>query len=141
MGLFPQPGFVEISCKPLRIPSSAVESNIGTLRDHEYVTLKVFVSKHRQAQNEEKVYQHLRGVQTCHQGAEGIRFLKDHFQLPGKYGPHECLIHEPLGPTLKDIREMSKGEKVSEDLLKSIVKYLLLALDFLHAEGRVVHTG
>jgi serine/threonine protein kinase len=111
------------------------------LIDHEYVALKVFISKHRQAQNEEKVYKHLRSIKTSHPGAKGIRFLHDQFQLPGKYGPHECLVHEPLGLTLKDIREMSEGEKVSGQLLKPIIKYLLMALDFLHAEARVVHTA
>ena len=103
--------------------------------------MKVFVNKHRQAQNEEKVYKHLRSLKTTHLGAKGIRFLRDQFQLPGKNGPHECLVHEPLGLTLKDIREMSEGEKVSGQLLKPIIKYLLMALDFLHTEARVVHTG
>jgi hypothetical protein len=42
---------------------------------------------------------------------------------------------------LKDIREMSEGEKVSGQLLKPIIKYLLMALDFLHTEARVVHTA
>jgi serine/threonine-protein kinase SRPK3 len=111
------------------------------IRDHEYVSLKVFVSKHRQAENEEKVYKHLRSVKTSHLGAKGIRALRDQFQLPGKYGPHECLVHEPLGLTLKDIREMSDGGKVHGGLLKPIIKYLLMALDFLHHEARVVHTG
>jgi serine/threonine-protein kinase SRPK3 len=103
--------------------------------------LKVFVSKHRQAQNEEKIYKHLRSIKTSHLGEEGIRFLLDHFQLPGKLGLHECLVHKPLGLTLKDIREMSEGEKVSGELLKPIIECLLMALDFLHTEARVVHTA
>jgi serine/threonine-protein kinase SRPK3 len=140
MDLFLQPGFVEILCRP-SYPSPATKSDTKTFRDHEYVALKVFVSKHRQAQNEEKVYKHLHSIKTSHPGAKGIRFLRDQFQLPGKYGPHECLVHEPLGLTLKDIREMSEGEKVSAQLLKPIIKYLLMALDFLHTEARVVHTG
>lgn len=36
---------------------------------------------------------------------------------------------------------MSEGEKVSGQLLKPIIKYLLMALDFLHTEARVVHTA
>jgi len=87
------------------------------------------------------VYKHLSSIKTSHPGVKGIRSLRDQFQLPGKYGPHECLVHDPLGLTLKDIREMSEGEKVSEQLLKPIIKYLLMALDFLHAEAPVVHTG
>ncbi|KAL2068572.1 hypothetical protein VTL71DRAFT_14909 [Oculimacula yallundae] len=110
------------------------------LVDHEYVALKIFVSKHRQAENEEKIYRHLHSVKTSHPGSKGIRTLRDQFQLPGECGPHECLVHEPLGLTLKDIREMSEGEKVSGELLKPIIKYLLMALDFLHREAQIVHT-
>jgi serine/threonine-protein kinase SRPK3 len=101
----------------------------------------VFVSGHRQAENEERVYHHLRSIETDHPGATGIHSLRDSFQLPGKRGPHECLIHDALGLTLADIRGVSEGEKVSEQLLKPFTKYLLMALDFLHSEARVVHTG
>ncbi|OBT61314.1 hypothetical protein VE03_09523 [Pseudogymnoascus sp. 23342-1-I1] len=110
------------------------------LVDHEYVTLKVFVSDHRQAENEEKVYRRLRTIKTNHPGVAGIRSLRDSFQLPGKCGPHECLIHDALGLTLGEIREMSDGGKVSIDLLKPFTTCLLVALDFLHTEAHVVHT-
>ncbi|RFU34991.1 hypothetical protein B7463_g1352, partial [Scytalidium lignicola] len=86
------------------------------LTGHAYVTLKVFVSNHSQASNEKR------------------------FQLPGKLGPHECLIHDPLGLTLADIREMYEGSKVPPGLVKPFTKYLLMALDFLHTKARVVHT-
>lgn len=111
------------------------------IRGHEYVTLKAFVSGHRQAENEEKVYHHLKSIKTNHPGVAGIRSLQDSFQLPGKRGPHECLIHDALGLTLGEIREMSDGGKVSIDLLKPFTKCLLVALDFLHTEAHVVHTG
>ncbi|KFY33736.1 hypothetical protein V494_07370 [Pseudogymnoascus sp. VKM F-4513 (FW-928)] len=110
------------------------------LMGHEYVTLKVFVSGHRQAENEEKVYRYLKTIKTSHPGVAGIRSLRDSFQLPGKRGPHECLIHDALGLTLGEIREMSDGEKVSTDLLKPFTKCLLVALDFLHTKAHVVHT-
>ncbi|KFY64875.1 hypothetical protein V496_02950 [Pseudogymnoascus sp. VKM F-4515 (FW-2607)] len=107
---------------------------------HEYVTLKAFVSDHRQAENEEKVYHHLSTIKTNHPGIKGIRSLRDSFQLPGKCGPHEFLIHDALGLTLGEIRDMSDGGKVSVDLLKPFTTCLLLALDFLHTEAHVVHT-
>ena len=99
------------------------------------------MAEHRQARNEEKVYQHLKEVRSDHHGKSGIPSLKHRFQIGGKFGLHECLIHEQLGLTLKDIREMSEGEKVSTELLKPIIKYLLMALDYLHSDAKVVHTG
>ncbi|KFY06982.1 hypothetical protein V492_07560 [Pseudogymnoascus sp. VKM F-4246] len=108
---------------------------------HEYVTLKVFISGHRQAQNEEKVYRYLETIMTNHPGVARIRSLRDSFQLPGIRESHECLIHDALGLTLGEIREMSDGQKVSTDLLKPFTKCLLVALDFLHTKAHVVHTG
>jgi len=72
---------------------------------------------------------------------KGIRLLRDEFQFPGKMGPHECLIQDPLGLTVKEIRQMSEGEKVSVEILKPMINELLTALDFFHTEARVVHTG
>lgn len=111
------------------------------IRGHEYVTLKVFVSGHRQAENEEKVYHHLRTIKTGHPSVKGIRALRDSFQLPGKRGLHECLIHDPLGHTLGEIREMSDGGRVSIDLLNPFTECLLVTIDFLHTETHVVYTG
>ena len=77
MALFQQPGFVETLCRRFSHSSpSSLAPNLtqNIVRNHEYVALKVFVSKHRQAQNEEKVYKHLRLVKTNHPGVKGIRF-------------------------------------------------------------------
>lgn len=54
-------------------------------------------------------------------------------------GYHRCLIHDPLSLTLSDIRKLCGG-KLPEEMLKTFVNYLLVALDFLHTEARVVHT-
>ena len=42
---------------------------------------------------------------------------------------------------MADVREISEEEKVPQQFLKLTIKYLLTALDFLHAEAQVVHTG
>jgi serine/threonine-protein kinase SRPK3 len=122
------------------ILSFPTKPNLG-YRNHDYVALKVYVDKHRQAQNEKKVYEHLDSINSAHPGMQGIRVLRDGFQLLGKNGPHECLIHEPLGLTVKEIRQMSEGEKVSVQILKPMINELLTTLNFLHTEARVVHTG
>ena len=110
-------------------------------RAHQYVTLKVFVSNHRQALNERKAYSHLQSIKSNHPSAKGIRQLRDHFRIKGKLGLHDCLTHDPLGVTLSDIQIMSPYNIVKTKLLKGIVKDLLSALDYLHSEAGVVHTG
>jgi serine/threonine-protein kinase SRPK3 len=87
------------------------------------------------------VYRHIKSIPTSHPGIKGIRRLRATFQVPGKEGPHECLVHDPLAITLGDIKAMSENEKLSPELLKSFTLSLLQALDFLHTEAKVVHTG
>ncbi|KAF2189938.1 kinase-like protein [Zopfia rhizophila CBS 207.26] len=109
------------------------------LKEREYVTLKIYISEHRQARNELNVFTHIRAIKTSHPGLKLIRTLRDAFELPGKLGAHQCLTHKPLGLTLSDLRKQCGG-KLPGELLKPVINYLLLALDFLHTEARVVHT-
>lgn len=66
--------------------------------------------------------------------------MRETFQVPGRKGPHQCLIHDPLGLTAFQLQKMSGGE-VQGPMLKAMIGYLLHALDFLHSEAHVVHTS
>ncbi|MCJ1400130.1 hypothetical protein MMC11_003334 [Xylographa trunciseda] len=110
------------------------------LQKHKYVTLKVYAYGHRQAENEEKVLAHIATVDQAHEGSRFIRKLLDSFEVRGKKGPHRCLIHKPLIMTLKDLGCLLPDGKMSLGILRPIVRYLLYALDFLHAKAKVVHT-
>ncbi|KAI9731117.1 MAG: hypothetical protein M1818_007975 [Claussenomyces sp. TS43310] len=109
-------------------------------REHEYVTLKVFVSGDPQAKNEKRVFEHLKTTKSSHAGARFIRVLRDSFELPGEKGPHECLVHDALGVTLKQLRELSDGEKLPFELVRPIIYHVLFALNYLHSQAKVVHT-
>jgi len=111
------------------------------LREHDYVTLKVFVSGNPQARNEEKVFEHLKTIKSDHAGAKFVRTLRDSFELPGEKGPHVCLVHNALGMTLKQLRVLSDGGKLALELVKPIIYHILFALDYLHSQAKVVHTG
>lgn len=43
--------------------------------------------------------------------------------------------------TLAALRGKLSGDKLPEGLLKLVLKHVLLALDFLHSEAQVIHTG
>lgn len=109
-------------------------------RQHKYVTLKVYETGHRQALNEYRVLEHIESVKSSHPGSKLVRHALDEFELPGQRGPHKCLIYQPLGLTLGDIRHIAGGQ-IPGDILKSTAYGMLLALDFLHTEAKVVHTG
>jgi hypothetical protein len=109
-------------------------------RQHKYVTLKVYETGHRQGFNEYRVLQHIESVKSSHPGAKLVRHALDEFKLPGQRGPHKCLVYQPLGLSLGDVRHIAGGQ-IPGDILKSTAYGMLLALDFLHTEAKVVHTG
>jgi len=61
------------------------------------------------------------------------------FEVTGANGSYRCLIHEPLSLALSNVQQLSGG-RVLEEILKPIINYLLVALDFLHTEAKAVHT-
>ncbi|KAK1855590.1 protein kinase [Colletotrichum chrysophilum] len=109
------------------------------LREHVYVTLKVFAVGNSQAATEEKVLRHLESVKSDHPGAKLVRLLKNTFKIAGQNGSHLCLVLETLGISLADIREMAGG-RVPPTLLKGLVQGVLLGLDYLHTVANIIHT-
>jgi serine/threonine-protein kinase SRPK3 len=59
------------------------------------------------------------------------------------HGPHICLITNVLGTNIGSIRrQLPNGQRIfSVALTKCIIKQTLLALDYLHRECGLVHTG
>jgi hypothetical protein len=86
------------------------------------------------------VLAHLGSITSDHPGAEHVRLALGSFELPGETGPHVCIVHEPLGLTLGEIRKVA-GRKLPESILKHTAYWILLGLDFLHSVAHVVHTG
>ena len=87
-----------------------------------------------------RVYKHLAKVDSSHPGQLLIRDLYDSFDLEGPGGTHRCLVLQPMNMTLLDMMRINP-RPFDLPLLKMTVKRLLLALDFLHAEAGVTHTG
>lgn len=110
-------------------------------RGHKHVTLKVCERNSTQAAREVAVYKHLNTIKTSHAGRSLVRKLLDAFEIDGSDGSHQCLVHQPLGMSLSDLRVICPGRKLPELLFKMALYHILLALDFLHTEARVIHTG
>lgn len=110
-------------------------------RGHQYVTLKVCERDSTQGHRERRVYRQMNMLTTSHTGALLVRTSLDDFELPTASGCYLCLVHPPLGITLAAFRRMMPGNRMSEKLLKSTLKHILLALDFLHSEVGIIHTG
>ncbi|KAH8429524.1 putative protein kinase [Aspergillus melleus] len=66
--------------------------------------------------------------------------MVDTFELTGPRCTHQCIVHEPLLTSLLHFQATLDPTSLPEDMLKGALQQLLLALDYLHSEARVVHT-
>lgn len=85
----------------------------------------------------------LRALRVQNPQALGYRYichLLDDFVFQGPNGSHICIVTELMGPTALDIfRCLTAAMPLS--LVKRISKHLLLALQYMHDECNIVHTG
>ncbi|MCJ1259976.1 hypothetical protein MMC24_007816 [Lignoscripta atroalba] len=115
---------------------------VASTSGHQYVALKVYIKTPTQTMNRELLaYQHLRTLPSSHVGHAYIRELLDSFEVVRPNGNrHHCLVHQPLHMTLWDLQRLGgKSTVLPEDMVRSALRYLLQALDFLHTEANITH--
>ena len=105
------------------------------------MTLKVCERDSSQALRELEVYKHLNSMTTSHSGSLLVRTALDSFELTTSGGKYQCLVHKPLGMSMSALRNRTLLGKLPEHLLKLTLIHILHALDFLHTEAGVIHTG
>lgn len=108
---------------------------------HKYVTMKICEKDCASSARELAAYKHLAPITTENIGALFIRDLYDDFKIQGLEGEHLCLIHEPLGISLDTFRRTMPLKRFSESQLKVVLIHLLQALDCLHRDAKMIHTG
>lgn len=67
--------------------------------------------------------------------------MLDTFTADGPNGQHQCLVHEPLLTSISHFQASLPSQRINEVILKMLLKELLVALDYLHTEAQLVHTG
>jgi serine/threonine-protein kinase SRPK3 len=67
--------------------------------------------------------------------------MLDEFVIDSKYGVFQGITYPPLAISLGAFRMMLPKRALPAGLLKLVLKHLLLVLDFLHTEAKVIHTG
>lgn len=63
------------------------------------------------------------------------------FKITQLKGGHQYLVQEPMWESLRDVLDYYPTHRFSESLLKEALKHVLLALDYLHTECKLIHTG
>lgn len=96
-----------------------------------------------------EIYDQIRRLgNLSHPGQGHVRTASDMFRLPSPYAAaaggsvaaeHHCLVQEPVWDSWKDLLSRNPAERFTEALLKAGLQQLLLALDYLHTECKLVH--
>ncbi|THH17405.1 hypothetical protein EW146_g3394 [Bondarzewia mesenterica] len=92
------------------------------------------------ARDEIKLLQQIADTSLSHPGRAHIVSFLDSFSHTSPTDTHVCIIFEPLGENLLSLIEKNRRTGVPQSLVKSIIKQVLLGLQYLHEECDLVHT-
>ncbi|OQD60225.1 hypothetical protein PENPOL_c026G10422 [Penicillium polonicum] len=109
--------------------------------DDRYITLKIYTASTTVTQ-EIEIYNHLRAIQSDHAGQTCLRPLIEIFDIRSPDGNrvHNCLVHPPLGISLDQLTQLLPDGVMSSAMIRTTIRNVLAALDFLHTEAQVIHT-
>ena len=108
-------------------------------RNHQHVALKV--GSHGALSGELAALKHLRSIRTTHPGSSLVREILDEFVITEHDRKYQAVVHPPLAITLRGFRRILPDKSLSVHLLRSVLKHIFFALDFLHTEANLIHTG
>ena len=88
-----------------------------------------------------KVLRHITRANRQHEGWHFVRKLLDSFSVQGVSGGHVCLVFEPLRESLGKYCQRWQDGVMPPEIFKIILQEILQALDYLHTECHIIHTG
>ena len=109
-----------------------------------YVALKIFIASAamgHQLDDELNIYARLSSKSTAHPGRPAIRSLLDRFSIDGPTDIHQCLVHVPLWENVWTFLHRNPIQRLPTPVLAFVLQRVFLALDYLHTECQIIHTG
>lgn len=105
-----------------------------------YVSIKI-AAIDTDASRERRKSELIANAKPSHEGLSLIRTPIAEFQLEGPEGTHICLVYEPMREILFQFQRRLPRERLGPPLFKLYTFLLLEALDYLHSECHLIHTG
>lgn len=104
------------------------------------MALKVY-TRNDSNREEFRIYQCLSQGNASHLGYAHVRTALDSFTIHRPGGGHHCLDQKPMWEGFRDLLYRNPEHRFTEELLKIGLMQVFLALDYLHTECKLVHTG
>jgi serine/threonine protein kinase len=91
--------------------------------------------------NEAELLRYIATANPSHPGHGYMVKILDDFIHVGPNGPHSCIVFEALGQSVLNFQEQIKDHLFPLQMMRTIAKQTLLALDYLHSCCKLIHTG
>ncbi|RAK95101.1 putative serine/threonine-protein kinase [Aspergillus ibericus CBS 121593] len=104
------------------------------------VALKIINSNDADdARHEKEIESHITQQNPEHRGRVILRTCLDDFEVTGPQGKHVCLVYEPMREPLWILQRRFIDRKLPLPIAKAYIYFLLVGLDYLHSECKVIH--
>ncbi|KND88083.1 Serine/threonine-protein kinase SRPK [Tolypocladium ophioglossoides CBS 100239] len=122
------------------------EKGRGWFGRQKYFAIKIGTNGYSEgeAMKELAMSKHLASGDNEHRGHSLLVTALDHFTVESRNGPHICLVFEPMRDPLWLYRRRLAAGKITATILpliKVYIRAMLYALDYLHSDRHVIHTG
>lgn len=102
--------------------------------------MKILVSELWHEDHEVQILEHLSHGPASHPGKKHIIQLLDRFEHEGPNGTHQCLVLEPLGPSVLSEAELYPSNRLPGKIAWEASRQTIQALAYIHANG-IAHGG
>lgn len=104
------------------------------------VSLKILLASGSENDSEGEILRYLSDGDSWDQGKRFIPLLLEEFSIKGPNGRHSCLVQEPAGCSIPELKENSTNFMFPAETARSIAAQLIMGLSYIHAHG-VCHAG
>ncbi|EGD92104.2 CMGC/SRPK protein kinase [Trichophyton rubrum CBS 118892] len=124
------------------ISSNHQQQSRNKWQPEQFVAVKITNNNNtEETQHEKEIEYHIAHLNPEHRGHLILRTCLDAFDLIGPKGKHMCLVYEPMREPLWIFRKRFISRQIPLPIAKTYIFFLLVGLDYLHSECKIVHTG